>query len=418
MLSQSRVSPQPELSPFHSVERAHAANVAHRRRSEGTTAVTRLPLWAWLFNVPSWPAPVAVAVCTLLQVLVVLLDVATGSEIQFSLFYFLPIIVVSLRFDARGALAVALIGAALARLASLDRPAPLNVLVTNTITEALVFTFVALVTGALQRQGERLQAQRQELEVAHYWLQEDLRAAELLQRYLLRRPLPVVVGVEMATELKFARGVGGDFYDLRQGAPPVSEMGSGPPRLAICVADVSGKGAKAALVSATLRGLLDEAAGEPADPAAFLRHLNARLYDALPGEMFVTMFYGCLDPGTGELRYASAGHDPPLLCRGERVEELLPTAPLLCMLPDLPARTERVCLQPDQTLLLYTDGLTTARCPEGGRVGEERVSGWLQERQAHAPARLVGEILELACPAAAGAPEDDIVLIALRRHSA
>jgi serine phosphatase RsbU (regulator of sigma subunit) len=416
MFSQPRLSRPPDAGLSRSADPVQGR--AGSLRSGAPAGDSHPRRWAWLFKIPSWPAPVALAVCVLLHALVVLVDIGTGSEIQFSLFYFLPVIVASLRFDARGALVVALVGAVLARITGQEASVAWHVRAMNTVTEGMVFSFVALVTGALQRQGERLRAQRQALEEAQYWLQQDMRAAELLQEHLLRRPLPAIAGVEMATQLKFARGVGGDFYDLRQVPPLVSGAWSERPYLAICVADVSGKGAKAALVSATLRGLLDEAAGQPADPGAFLRNLNARLKDSLPGEMFVTMFYGCLDPGTGELRYASAGHDPPLLCRRERVEELMPTAPALCLSPDLPARTEQVWLKPGETLLLYTDGLTTARWPEGGRVGEERVSGWLREREAQPPAQLVEEILALACPTARGAPEDDIVLIALRRPSA
>lgn len=417
MFSQPRISAQSDAGHSHGVEQTHVAGARRSRRPALPAADAHSPPRAWLFQIPSWPTPVAVAACLLLLALVVLVDVLTGSEIKFSLFYFLPIIFASLRFDVRGALAVALLGAILARIPTSEHRLAWHVVVMNTVTQAIVFSFVAMVMGALHRQGQRLRAQRQELEVAQHWLQADLRAAELLQSYLLRRPLPVVPGVEIAAELEFARGVGGDFYDLRQVAP-APEAPSDRPQLAICVGDVSGKGAKAALVSATLRGLLDEAAGQPADPGLFLRNLNARLHDALPDEMFVTMFYGCLDPETGELRYASAGHDPPLLCRGEGVVELLPTAPALCMLPELPALTEQVWLQPGETLLLYTDGLTTARCPEGGRIGEERVSAWLREREAQSPEALLREILDMACPANGEAPEDDMLLIGLRRLSA
>jgi manganese transport protein len=240
------------------------------------------------------------------------------------------------------------------------------------------------------------------LSLVPHWVHEDLRAASLLQRHLLHRPLPEL---EAAVELRFARGVGGDFYDLRR----VDR------RLSLCVADVSGKGAKAALISATLRGLLDETAEQLIDPAAFLRHLNARFYDTLPEEMFITMFYGHLDLDDGELLYASAGHDPPLLCRNGSVEKLLPTAAALAIVPDLTVQTERTALWPGETLLLYTDGLTTARYLLGGRVGEERVAARLRQQAGQPPAQLLRELLELACPEAQTRLEDDVVLIALRR---
>ena len=368
-------------------------------------------------NVPAWPAPAVAAACGLLLVVIFVADVATGAKVLVTPFYFLPIIIASLGFTAPGGLTVAAASAVLAAWpsrAAMSRAGEPLVFAINTLTEALGYSFVALVTGALQRQRQRLRQQRVELEMAQRELQADMRAAELLQGHLLRRPLPEISELEAAAEIVFARGVGGDFYDLRR-------VGG---HLAICVADVSGKGPQAALISAALRGLLDEAEGRVpgeagwADPAAFLQHLNERLSDTLPDEMFVTMFYGCLDLESGELRYASAGHDPPLLCRGERVEELPPTGPALGIAPELAPRAGRAMLRPGETLLLYTDGLTTARHPQGGRVGEERVAVWLRERAALPPAELVAELLRLACAEGQAPLEDDVAVIALRRRAA
>jgi serine phosphatase RsbU (regulator of sigma subunit) len=363
-----------------------------------------------LLNVSSWPAPVAIVGCAVLLALIAAIDASTGPELEMAPYYFLPIILASLCFRVRGGLVVALASAVLSTWPSpvaLSRLNDLPVFISNALTHTLAFTFVALVTGGLQRQRERLREQRAALQQAHGLLQDDLRAAAALQRHLLRRPLPETPGLDVAAEVRFARGVGGDFYDLRR----VGHY------LELCIADVSGKGPRAALISAALRTLLDEIAGQLPDPLAFLRHLNARLADDLPEEMFITMFYGRLDLNSGELQYASAGHDPPLLCRGERIESLEPTAPALGMVPDLCGCTERVTLQPGETLVLYTDGLTTARHPSGDRVGEERVAECLQE-YAHSgntrhPAELIAELIGLACSPDA-APEDDVAVIALR----
>jgi serine phosphatase RsbU (regulator of sigma subunit)/uncharacterized integral membrane protein len=370
-----------------------------------------------LLKVSAWPAPVAVAVCALLLAVIAVIDASTGPELEMAPYYFLPIILASLRFRVRGGLIIALASAVLSTWPSpvaLSRLNDLPLFLSNALTHTLAFTFVALVIGGLQRQRESLREQRESLREqraalleAHGLLQDDLRAAAALQRHLLGRPLPETPGLEMAAEVRFARGVGGDFYDLRR----VGRY------LEICIADVSGKGPRAALISAALRTLLDEIAGQLLDPFAFLRHLNTRLADDLPEEMFITMFYGRLDLKSGELQYASAGHDPPLLCRGERIESLEPTAPALGMAPDLFGRTERVTLQPGETLVLYTDGLTTARHPSGDRVGEERVAECLQEcarsGNTRPPAELIAELIGLACSPDA-APEDDVAVIALR----
>jgi serine phosphatase RsbU (regulator of sigma subunit) len=357
-------------------------------------------------GIATWSVPAAAITCGLLLALVFLIDVTTGPLVHFSLYYFLPIIVASLRFLAPWGLAVALTSAVLA-CAPLPGSEGLTlwVVITNTITEAVVFSLVALVTGALQRQGQRLRHQREELADAYAVVQRDLRAAELLQSHLLRRPVPAIPGIEVAVDIRFARGVGGDFYDLRC-------VGR---HLALCIADVSGKGAQAALISAALRAHLDELGGQLPSPGVFLSHLNQRLHRALPDDMFVTLFYGQLDPETGELRYASAGHDPPLLCRGQSLEALPPTAPVLGMLPEV---SQRVIVGAGELLLLYTDGLTTARDEDGQRIGEERVAAYLQERRAVSPAGLLEELMNLASPGGQTLLEDDVAVIVLRRHEA
>ncbi len=128
-------------------------------------------------------------------------------------------------------------------------------------------------------------------------------------------------------------------------------------------------------------------------------------------KMFITMFYGHLDLEDGELLYASAGHDPPFLCRREGVETLLTAAAALSFLPELAVHTERIAMRPGETLVLYTDGLTTARLPLGGHMGEEHVVAWVRAP----PAELVAELLGFAYPKEHTLMEDDVVLIALRR---
>ena len=339
------------LLPIHPIEPnvppAPAAVRAGRRVHRAALPATapRAPVvagaWRWLrlLNVPTWPAPAVAAACVALLAGIAFGDWKSGTKIRVTPLYFLPIIMASLRFEARGALLIAAASTFLAIWPS--PPARVHagrpvVLVVNAIVEALGFTFVTLVTGALQRQSQQLRQQRRELQTAQRDLQADMQAAELLQGHLLRRPLPAIPGLDLAAEIVFARGVGGDFYDLRRVDG----------HLAICVADIYGKGAQAALISAALRGFLDEAAGSPAHPPAFLQHLNERLFDTLPEEMFVTMFYGCLDLESGELRYASAGHDPPLLCRGARVEELLPTGPALGLGLEMPLHSGGTVLHP------------------------------------------------------------------------
>ena len=157
------------------------------------------------------------------------------SGLQISLLYLLPIIAAALRFRWRGGVIVALAAALLTHLVNeedLLKKLPPAALVVNTFTESAIFALTALVTGTLQAQRQRLQEQRRELAEAQHRMQADLQAAGLLQAHLLHRPLPEIPGLDLAAELRFARGVGGDFYDLRR----IDGC------LLLCLADVSGKG--------------------------------------------------------------------------------------------------------------------------------------------------------------------------------
>jgi serine phosphatase RsbU (regulator of sigma subunit) len=367
----------------------------------------------WLLSsilaITSLPAASVGVICILLLGLIVVMDVKTGAMIELSPLYFLPIIVASLRFHGAGGVTVAAVSAVLATWFSPEARSKfhdISAFVTNALTLWVSFSFVALITGTVQRQRVHLQQKRLELQKAHHCLQEEIRAAELLQTHLLRRPLPEVPGLEVAVDIRFARGVGGDFYDVRQ-------VGR---QLSVCVADVSGKGPQAALISAALRAFLDQGVGKMLTAHQFLRHLNRHLTDALPEDMFVTMFYGLLDPESGELQYASAGHDPPLLCRGEVVEDLLPTAPALGFEPDLTGGMERVTLQPGDTLVVYTDGLTTVRSPEGDRLGEELIRAELPGYARLPAAEVVARLLHLAYPGDGMTLEDDVAVLVLRRE--
>jgi serine phosphatase RsbU (regulator of sigma subunit) len=371
-----------------------------------TRAISRAAVW--LLHLPSWPAAVAGLLCGSLLALIVLVDHLSGPDVQVSLLYFLPIIVASLRFEIRGGLLVAVASAVLTYLADevgAGKAVPAAVVALNTLGEAIIFLLVALVTGMLQRQGGRLSAQREELAAAAGRMRDDLRAAELLQQHLICRPLPSVNGWEVAADVRYARGVGGDFYDLRRAGQ----------RIALCVADVSGKGPRAALISAALRGMLDEDAGRPADPVRFLRHLNARMYRALPDDMFVTMFYGLLDPETGVLTYASAGHDPPLVLGPASPRELAPTAPALGVTPELTGDATRVTLEPGEALLLYTDGLTTAHHPVDGRWSLERLIDDLQTASTLPAPEFIAALFHRIGADGPVPPEDDVTLIAVRR---
>ena len=126
--------------------------------------------------------------------------------------------------------------------------------------------------------------------------------ARLIQQTLLPQELPQVAGWFVDAYYQPARAVGGDFYDFIY-----FEDG----RIAFIVADVTDKGVPAALVMATTRSILRAAAERLESPGAVLERTNNVLVPEIPPKMFVTCFMALLDPQTGHLRYANAGHDVP-----------------------------------------------------------------------------------------------------------
>src|SRR5918997_4213185 len=144
-------------------------------------------------------------------------------------------------------------------------------------------------------------------------IEQELRIARLIQQTLLPKTLPKLSGYDVAAYYQRAREVGGDFYDL-------FELDDG--RLGLVMGDATGKGMPAALVMAGARSMLRALAQSSDSPGEVLKRANDALVADIPPNMFITCFYAVLDPETGRLRYANAGHDLPYLRRGADVEEL------------------------------------------------------------------------------------------------
>src|SRR5215212_7221404 len=133
-------------------------------------------------------------------------------------------------------------------------------------------------------------------------IEQELRIARLIQQSLLPKTLPELPGYEVAAYYQPAREVGGDFYDF-------FELDDG--RLGFVVGDATGKGVPAALVMASARSMLRAVAQNAESPGDVLRRVNDTLVTDIPPNMFVTCFYAILDPNSGSLTYANAGHDLP-----------------------------------------------------------------------------------------------------------
>jgi serine phosphatase RsbU (regulator of sigma subunit) len=239
-------------------------------------------------------------------------------------------------------------------------------------------------------------------------LKGDLEVARQIQFGLLPFEPYEREGVAIATAMRPANTVGGDYFD-------VIEIDEG--RLAIAVGDVAGKGMPAALLMALLQGSLRTLLSAGFRGEELAAKLNAHLCASIPSNRLVTLFYGELDLASGRLLYVNCGHNPPfLLARGRAPARLAATAIALGITTDTPFAAEKVELSNGDRLVLYTDGVTEAENAREQEFGEARLSGWLEGNRDEPGQRLVdGVIAEVLRYCGTARPRDDMTLMCLGR---
>lgn len=233
----------------------------------------------------------------------------------------------------------------------------------NESREQELETQVRARTSELAEKNEQLRA-------AGERVQEELTLARNMQMAILPQVFPNEAGWAVHACMFPARELGGDFYDgfrLPDG------------RYGLLVADVSGKGVGAAFFMAVARTVLLDLAMTGQPPAQVLAQANQLLCERNPMELFVTACYGIYSPEKGQLVYASAGHHAPLLRRADGQVTSLPCVQdlALAVLPDIAYADRHCTLQPGDSLLLYTDGITEAFSRTGEAYGEPRLKRWL-----------------------------------------
>jgi predicted ester cyclase len=236
--------------------------------------------------------------------------------------------------------------------------------------------------------------------------EHDLRVARSIQQASLPKEVPTLEGWQIAPYYQPAREVGGDFYDFHL-------LPEG--RLGLVVGDATGKGVPAALVMSTTCGMLRLAAQSHSSPAEMLRGVNEVLFPNIPSNMFVTCFYAILEPKSGHLLYANAGHDLPYLHRNGDAEELRARGMPLGLMPGMSYEEKETILHSGEAALLYSDGLVEAHDPQGGMFGFPKLRALVAE---HGEERSLGDLLleELYSFVGEGwEQEDDITLLTLRR---
>ena len=243
--------------------------------------------------------------------------------------------------------------------------------------------------------GVRAQSARHELE------QRD---ALLIQRALMPAVLPVTERFEVVGAWQPAGMLGGDTYDAFTFAPDV---------IGLSIADIAGKGLPAALLMSSLQAAVRAFALDASPPQTVCNSVNRLLCGQMIAGRFATLVYLRLDAARGEITYANAGHNPPLLARADgRVEALRSTGTVLGVFPDAEYRAVSLPLQKDDRLLLYTDGITEARNGDGEEYGEERLAAALATHRHKSGAALHASIMDDVSGFAAGF-EDDATLLAV-----
>jgi GAF domain-containing protein len=215
---------------------------------------------------------------------------------------------------------------------------------------------------ALAIQNERLQEEK----AGQERLQQELQVARRIQETFLPTHLPDIPGWELDVRWQTARQVGGDFYDV---------IRLRKHRLALVIADVSDKGIPAALYMTVVRTLIRAYAQNFDSPAAILRHVNELLYRDTPDGMFVTAAMVLLDADSGLLTYANAGHCLPLHYHAvpQKITALPKGGIALGVLDDVHYQEYQIQIDPKDSIILYTDGVTECFSPDGDTFGEKRL---------------------------------------------
>jgi len=227
-------------------------------------------------------------------------------------------------------------------------------------------------------------------------------AQQLQTRIVPRRHL-VVGDIELLGESVPAGIVGGDYFGVWQ---------PNPESLHFCVADVSGKGTPGALIAAMLYASVSTLSASGSGTANIVSEVEAILHDQLGEGHYVTLFYGVLDLTSHVLEYVNAGHCPPLVLRvNGAFEWLAPTRPVVGLLDQQAARSERIRLCPGDGVALYTDGITEAADQTGEEFGPERLRSLLHSEGGHTLQEQHARILSRVRDHANGKLTDDATLV-------
>ncbi len=270
----------------------------------------------------------------------------------------------------------------------------------------VIKSLAAQISSALYSADIRTQT------LEHQKIAQELALAGQIQASFLPEDLPHLPGWQFAATIEPARETSGDFYDFI----PLPDEQWG-----IVIADVADKGLGAALYMSLGRSLIRTYATEyPNRPDLVLLATNRRLLSDASAGLFITSFYGVLDPLSGTLKYCNAGHNPPYLIRGRedvRIQMLTKTGMVLGVSEDGSWEQGEVPLAQGDTLLFYTDGLIDVQDPGGTSYGEERLKETVVALVGNSAQEFQAGLLRVLHDFMGDAPQaDDITMVVIVRE--
>jgi sigma-B regulation protein RsbU (phosphoserine phosphatase) len=250
-------------------------------------------------------------------------------------------------------------------------------------------------------------------------IEHDLMVAREIQRAIMPKPIPGLEWADIDGSMEAARQIGGDFYDYFM---------MDDHRVGFVIGDVSGKGIPAAIFMAVSRTLIRATGLKGMSPKDCMNYVNHLLCTESVNSMFVTVFYGMLDLETDTLHYVNAGHNPPVLLRHDGSTEVFPVTDniVLGVYDGYSFKTNSIPFHKDDTLVMYTDGVTEAFNQKQEEYGFETLHTLLKEKVLgnkevmdgkDAPARICRIIAgDVARFAGDEEQSDDITILVVKRN--
>jgi sigma-B regulation protein RsbU (phosphoserine phosphatase) len=258
----------------------------------------------------------------------------------------------------------------------------------------------------LQKAYDELKAAQEQL-IEKERLERELQVAAEIQLSILPDKLPSVEGFDFGARILPARHVGGDFYDV---------FLNGTDQIGVVIGDVADKGIPSAIFMARTHALIMAEADTSLLPGAVLALVNHHITRLEKSAQFVTALYGIVNSVTGEFSYARAGHEPPLILSPDGKVERVSHKPGMALgLWETITLDERaVMLEPGSTLVLYTDGMTDCRDPNGVAFGLERIKSTLSGLVGLSAQQVCDKLFDTLMEYQNGAKQDDdVTLVAI-----